>query len=296
MSEVQNSQQLSGSPYQRPFVQVVDEDDEDEIDISEIFRVLVQHIGQMIAVALLGAVVTLAGTIFLIKPTYRSGFTAFVNNRNGQEQTQSVQSGDVAASQSLTKTYAAIMESRPVIEDALKESGLADNEDYEYGNIKEAITTDVESDAQLVSLYVTLRDPEAAYKLADAISNVAPSYISDIVEGTSMKIVSDAILPTGQYSPHPMKNAAIGAVIGALLVIILVIVRSLTDTRIKNEQDLQERFGIPVIGTIPNYEDATNGKKKYGKYGNYGYYEAASKARKKSDSARARRRSDKEGK
>lgn len=296
MSEIQNEQQWPGNQYQRTIVQSVEEDDEDEIDLSELFRVIIKHLGQIIAAALLGAVIVLAGTIFLIKPTYRSGFTAFVNNRNSQEQAQSMQSGDVAAGQSLTRTYAAILESRPVVEDALDKSGLSGEEGYEYVDIQEAISTDVESDAQLVSLYVTLRDPEAAYKLADAISDVAPDYISDIVEGTSMKIVSGAILPTHQYSPNPMKNAAIGGVIGALLVMVIVIIRTLTDTTIKSEQDLQERFGIPVIGTIPNYDQAAHGSKKYGKYGNYGYYAAASKAKKKSDAARARRRTSKEEK
>lgn len=235
-------------------------------------RVLIKHLPLILAAVILGGAVAFAVTALLIKPTYRSGFTAFVNNRNGQEDAQSIQSGDVAAGQSLTRTYAAIMESRPVVEDALEKSGLAGQTGYDYESVSGAISTDVESDAQLVNLYVTLTEAEAAYKLADALSKVAPDYISDIVEGTSMKIVSNAVLPRNQYSPHPAKNTVIGALIGALLVMVIVVIRDLTDTRIKSEQDLVDRFGIPVIGTIPNYEQASSSRKKYGKYGKYGNY------------------------
>lgn len=247
--------------------------DNDPIDLAEVFSTIWHNMGLIIIAALIAGILTMAVTVFLIHPKYQSGFTAFVNNRTSQDATQSVQSGDVTASQSLAYTYANIMTSRPVLEDSLKEAGLEDNgkgDGYTYDTIKDAVETNIQDNTQLVQLTVTLKDPEEAYKLASAISKVAPGYVADIVDGTSMKIVSKAILPTEPSSPNVPRNTIIGLLVGALLMIAIVIIRSLTDTRITSSQELEDTFGIPVIGMIPSAESVKSSH-GYGKYG-YGYY------------------------
>lgn len=248
------------------------DDDVIQINLSDVLRTIGANFGQILLVALLFAIVTLAVTIFVIKPTYRSYFTAFVNNRTtASEDTQTLQSGDVSAAQSLTYTYASIMKSRPVVEDALKKANLSS--EYEYKDISDEIDTEIEQNTQLVTVYVTMGSAEEAYQLSKAIAEIAPDYIASIVEGSSMKVVTKPVMATQPYSPSAKKNTAVGFVIGLVLMMIIVVIRSLMDTRIKDAQELEARFSIPIIGTIPNYEQAEHGHSGKERY----YYRAQSR-------------------
>lgn len=240
-----------------------------QINLTDVFRTIGANFGKILLVALIFAILTLAVTMFAIKPTYRSYFTAFVNNRtSSSESTQTLQSGDISAAQNLTYTYASIMKSRPVIEDALKKAGL--DSKYEYKDISDEITTDIEQNTQLVTVYVRTGSAEESYQLSKAIAEIAPDYIANIVEGSSMKVVTAPVMATQQYSPSVTKNVAIGFILGMLLMMIIVVVRSLMDTRVKDAAELEARFGLSIIGTIPNYEQAAKGNGSKERY----YYRA----------------------
>ena len=236
--------------------------DEIEIDLLELLRAIWSNIGLVIISALLLGIIALAVTIFFIKPTYRANLTAFVNNRTSEQTMETIGSGDVTAARSLTYTYAAIIKSRPVIEDSLSRASLQSR--YSYDSIKNSITTSIEDNTQLDNVYVTLKSPEDAYMVAKAISEVAPAYVSNIVEGSSMKIVTNPVLPTTQYSPNPRKNMMIGILLGIVLMAAYIVIRELLDNRVKSEQELEEKFGLPIVGSIPNFKAASSGK-------NYGY-------------------------
>lgn len=241
-----------------------------EIDLLDIGRAIWSKFWFVILLTLIGAALAFGITNFLIHPTYRSSFTVYVNNHssNSENQVNSLNSGDTAASQTLAQTYASILKSRPVVEDAMDRISM----NAAYDDIVDDITTEVDTDSQLVTLDVTMESAKEARNLARAIARVSPKYIANIVEGSSMKIVSSPILPDQPYAPSIPKNTAIGAVIGFLLAIVIVVIRHLSDDRIKSVEELEAKFGFSVIGTIPNFDEAANNKGKK----NYGYYYAAS--------------------
>lgn len=237
--------------------------EEGQLDLFILFGVLWDHIAAIVVVTILGVLAALCVTFFFINPQYRSGFTAYVNNKSESSRAaDSLSSGDTSAQQQLTRTYASIITSRPIIEAALQDSGLM----YSYEDVKKHITTQIETNTSLINLYVTLDRREDAKKLADSIAKVAPDFVANIVEGSSMKLVSYPIIADKKYSPSYTKAAIIGAIAGFFICAAFVTVRSLLDTKVKNEKELEERFGISVIGTIPNFKGATTDQ------GGYYYY------------------------
>ena len=204
---------------------------------------------------------------YLITATYRSSFTAYVNNRTdaASSNTEALTSGDTTAAQSLTYTYAEILRSDPILEQAADRIEL----DYSGLDLHKIVTTSIGENTQLVYVYVTMEDPALARDYAQAIADIAPGYLEDIVEGTSMKIVSTPKLPGKQYEPNIRRNTAVVAIAGLLAGIILVIVLQLSNTVISSKEELQELFEIPIIGTIPNF-DYEAGHSSGDKYG-YGY-------------------------
>ena len=204
---------------------------------------------------------------YLITATYRSSFTAYVNNRTdaASSNTEALTSGDTTAAQSLTYTYAEILRSDPILEQAAARIGM----DYSGLDLHRIVTTSIGENTQLVYVYVTMVDPAQARDYAQSIADIAPGYLEDIVEGTSMKIVSTPKLPGKQYEPNVRRNTAVAAIAGFLAGIILVITLQLSNTVIGSKEELLELFEIPIIGTIPNFAYEA-GHSSGGKYG-YGY-------------------------
>lgn len=237
------------------------DEEEGVIDLRPLFRALWKGAWVIALAAVLAGILAFLGTKFFVTPTYRTSFTAYVHNRITTEGMTAVSSSDLSAAKSLVNTYAEILKSRTVLDEAAQAGGLS----YTYSQMKEMVSTSVSTDTGIVTVYVTSADPVKARDLAEAIANTAPSRMAAIVEGSSMQILDPPVLPTGIYTPNYEKNTLLGILTGAFLAAVLIVLRELLDDRVKDEQTLEARFGLPVLGTIPDLTEAA------GKGGQYGY-------------------------
>lgn len=247
-----------------------------EIDLVAIAKKLWQKLYIIAGVTVVAAALAFALTFILIRPTYQSRFTAYVNNKI--DASASLTSSDLSASHSIANTYAEIIKSRSVLTSAAQNAGL----NVSYGTLSSAVSVKVASNTQIMTISVVMTDKQKAFDLALALSEMIPGYASQIVEGSSMKIIDTPFMPTSRYAPNYMRNAVLGAILGFLIICIVLVLRELFDTRVKSAKALEDSFSIPVIGIIPDYELAAKVGSKYGKYG-YGYESAAKKGEEEND-------------
>ncbi len=76
---------------------------------------------------------------------------------------------------------------------------------------------------------------------------------------SSVEIIDRAQLPQSPVKPNTRKNLALGLVLGAMLGIGLTFLLDYLDRTIKDEDDVQEKLGLPVLGTIPKIDKAADG-------------------------------------
>ena len=241
--------------------------EEESIDLLRLFRALWHRAWLLILAAVIGGALGYTATKLFVTPTYRTYFSSYVNNRKDTgESVNYVTSTDLSASRYLVLTYGSIITSRTVLEEAAKKAGL----ELTYAQLRGAVSTSIITNTEIINVYVVLPNPSDAQKLAQAISDVAPLQMNKIVEGSSMQIIDEASLPTSIYSPSYRKNALIGAMAFFLLVALVIVLRELLNTKVTTEEELESRFGIPVIGTIPDLAAATNHNGAYS-YSSYGY-------------------------
>ena len=225
--------------------------DKGEIDLAVLLRIFWKKLWLILLVAIFCA--TTAGVItrVLIAPTYESGFTAFVNNKAESGTQTTVTNADTSAAESLANTYAEILRSRPMLESAAKLAKI----DKSYKELNGMVSTHIQTNTQLVDVKVTAESPEEAYLLAKTMSEIAPDYLSDIVEGSSMKVVSKPVENTQKVGPSMSRNGMLGALLGALAVMICLVVAEITDTRIRSQGELEETYGYSVVGVIPSLDE-----------------------------------------
>lgn len=225
------------------------EEEELTIDLKVMFQALWKKAWLIALVGVVCGVLMFAGTHLLVTPQYRSSFTAYVNNRTNQEDSVSaLSSGDISASQALVKTYSAVISSRTVLEEA----SSVTNCPYSYDELASMVDTSAVDSTQLIKVSVTMPDPEMAQQVAKAISEVAAEYITQIVEGSSMRVVDDPVVPKNIYSPSYSRNALLGVLLGLVLCAGVIVLKEMLDDKVKDSATLTSRYNLPLIGTIPD--------------------------------------------
>ena len=125
--------------------------------------------------------------------------------------------------------------------------------------------------AGLLLVTVTSTSPSEAELIANTIAKLLPDRIAEIVDGSSVRIVDYAIIPSHRSGPSMVKNTAIGILAGGLLAGAVVTIRFLMDDKsklmIKSADELREMYpDIPVLAMIP---DMRVSEKKNGYYSSY---------------------------
>ena len=233
----------------------------EEVNILPLFLTVLRKFWLIILVAVITGAAFFGVTKSFITPTYRSSFTAYVNNKsqfNNIQDTLTI--GDITAAEQLVQAYSKAIQSRTVLSDAASSIGLTDD----FSDIESRVSTVVENETFIITVYVIDTSPNGAYNLAKSIANTAPNKVADIFEGSSMKIIDSPQIPTTIYKPSYIKNTAIGFLLGAFAAVGFIIIRFLTDDKVKNESDLESRFSIPVVGVIPDMlSSSKNGHNYY---------------------------------
>lgn len=224
-------------------------DDEIEIDLWELFQVLLKNWLWILLSTLGCAILGLLITMFLITPKYRAEATMIVNTR--QDQTATVTNDQITSAQKLVDTYSIIIRSRRVIDSIMEKLNIED----EYEDFVETILVESVNDTQVMSIQVENKDPEIALQVVQEIVDRAPGAIISTVEAGSVNVVSEPYVNSEvPVSPSKLKNTAIAAFIGLFVSSGAFLLIAFLDNTFKSEEDIQKQLGLVTIGIIPTTE------------------------------------------
>lgn len=239
-----------------------------EIDLKELFYILWNRAWIVVITGIVTAMLAFGYTYFLVTPLYQSNTTLYVNNININSNATGYSATQLQAAQELASTYIVILESRSVIDEVIKQTGLP----YSYAQVKSMVSASAVNDTEVFRVVVTNPDPQIAADIANAVADVLPSKIAEIVEGSSVRVVDYAQVALHPSYPSYKKNIAIGLVIGVVLSAGLIVLIHLLNESITSEEYLTKTYGeIPLLAVIPD----ANVTKKSKYYKNY--YESSRK-------------------
>lgn len=224
-------------------------------DYIGLVQALWRNILAIALAAVLFGTAAFAYTAFRIPPTYQATASLYVNGSSfslGQTNF-SVSSADLSLSNSLVSVYLYILQSRTTMEDVIKEAGLT----YTPTALSEMISSKGVTGTSAFEVTVTSSNPSEAELIANTIAKILPDRISEIVEGSSVKIVDYAIIPAHRSGPNLMNNTIKGIVAGGLFSALLVALRFLMGSRtkvmIQSADDLRNIYpDIMVLASIPD--------------------------------------------
>lgn len=226
-----------------------------EIDLLEVFSILIGRWWLILLVALTTAIAGFAISFFVIKPTYESTTKIYILNKSDS---QTVTYSDVQLGTQLTKDYSELINSRYVVEEVIQKMGL----DLEYAQMKKKISVSSPSDTRILAITVSDHDPVVAMNMANALRESASQHISNVMDIDAVNIVESANMPTEKSSPSYTKWIVVGGALGGILMCAIILIGYLMDDTIKTSEDVERFLGLSTLGIIPIIETEDNRKKK----------------------------------
>ena len=243
--------------------------EEDTIDLLELAKVIWKNILIIALIAALVGSAAFAYTAFMVSPQYQAKASLYVNNSSFSlgSTSFSISNAELSASNSLVSVYIYILNSRTTMEDVIKEANLS----YTPEELTKMVEAKGINSTGAFEVTVTSTDPAEAELIANTIARLLPDRIAEIVDGSSVRIVDYAIIPSHRSGPSMVKNTAIGILAGAFLSIAVVVLRFLLDDRSKAMiQSVDELRAIyPDIMVLAMIPDMRMSDKKNGYYSNY---------------------------
>ena len=206
--------------------------DEIEIDLREIFSVLLSHLGIIILSGLVLGLVAIVGTKVFITPQYQSVTKMYVLAKQNND---TLTSADMQTSTLLTKDYAEMIQSRTVTEAVIAQLGL----DMTHEQLVYKISVSNTTDTRIITISVLDKDPYMARDIANAVRDTAAEHIKNVMNSEAVNVVDEANIPAEKYSPSVSKNGLIGGVLGCMIAVAIILIRFIMNDTIQTAEDVE---------------------------------------------------------
>ena len=239
-----------------------------EIDLRELLHLFRQKLLIILAAFLVGGLLTGAATYFFIKPTYKASSLLYVVSASNDSV---VNLSDLQIGTNLTADYEELLLSRPVMESVLRNLKL--RETTSVKELRELLSITNKNGTRILQISATTGDPKLSADIANEVAKLATTWLPAVMECNEPHVAEEAVAPTHRAGPSYVRNTAIGALVLALLVYGVYVVRYLYDDSIRTEEDMERYFGLMPLAVIPEEigaapeEEAAkgSGKRKQGR-------------------------------
>ncbi|ANU27535.1 YveK family protein [Planococcus versutus] len=226
---------------------------EETISLQDLVKTLKKRVGLIALLTILA--ITIAGVVsfLVLTPMYETSTQILVN----QEQTEASQltNQNIQTDLQLINTYSVIIKSPAILDQVSSQLGL----DMSVEALNSKITVATAENSQVVNVTVQDEDPALAVDIANTTAKVFEGEIKELMNVDNVSILSPAVLKENPspVAPNPMLNMAIAAVIGLMLGVGIAFLLEYLDTSIKDQQDIEDILGVPLLGVIsPIKEEA----------------------------------------
>ena len=141
----------------------LENDDEIEIDLRELFLALKKKIVWILLTTIVFAGAAGLITKFAMTPVYSSSAQLYVMSKSGISQLT-----DLTMGTQLTQDYMVIVKTRPVLEQVINDLKL----DMDYKELSEKITVENPTDTRIMQITVSDNDPELAKNITQDLAEV----------------------------------------------------------------------------------------------------------------------------
>ena len=220
--------------------------DEVEIDLSQLLKLLKKNIRLIIILALVGIIIAASATTFLISKKYQSQGSVLLKADvvNG-----SLDSTQVNTNKMMVNNYVKLLQGNNI------QDQVAKNLNTTSAEVRSSLSITNTTDTQIIEISSTTVDPGLSKRIVDETISVFTTLIQEKLDVTNVTIVDQPEVNPNPVSPSMVKNVIIGAVAGIVISLGYLLLTYLLDTQIKNGEQAEQYLGVPLLGIVPFFEE-----------------------------------------
>lgn len=225
-----------------------DKNEDVEIDLVEIWQVIKKQFGLLVVIVILCAI--LAGVIskFFIAPKYTSSSTIFLTPSISESGV--VDYTSQTSNEKLVNNVMALLVQDNILSEVAKQTGMESVED-----LRDQIEVSNDTNTTLVKVEATTLDPKLSKNIVNSMVNVFIDTMQENLNLKNIEIVDKAKLSYEPSGPNIKKNILIGAAAGFVIDALIVVLKVLTNTRLKSKEEAEKYLNLPVFCELPVIKD-----------------------------------------
>jgi capsular polysaccharide biosynthesis protein len=219
-----------------------------EISLVDLYKILKNNFILILVLTLLIGTIAGVFAFVIVDPKYKSNADIMV-----QVPFEGSENFDLINAQRLLPTVAEFLQSERVLDNVIDELGL----DLSVAQIKSGLN--VRSSTTSYFIYISYESEDAQLS-RDIVNTVIQEAITLANAEDDFSIFRNKITQTstgklGVYSsPNRPLYIIIGLILGGIVGVGLALVKELFNNTYKSKEQLEQSFGIQVLGVIPQFE------------------------------------------
>ena len=227
--------------------------EENTISLQEIAYALKKRWKLIVLITIAATLVSAILSFFVIKPKYEATTKLFIGKQESQDN-NAYNNNDVMMYQQLMKTYAQLVKTSDLVTKAVKSANL----DYNQKDIKgilNNLNATPSAETQILDLSYKGGNPKDVLKLTEAITNEFIAESKELIPNGNVQVIQKPQLPEHPVSPNKTLNILIAFILGLMVGVGVVLLLEYLDNTFKSREDLEKTLDLPIIGTIPDYNN-----------------------------------------
>ena len=225
-----------------------DKNEDVEIDLVEIWQVIKKQFGLLVVIVILCAI--LAGVIskFFIAPKYTSSSTIFLTPSISESGVVDFTSQN--SNEKLVNNVMALLVQDNILSEVAKQTGMESIEE-----LRDQIEVSNDTNTTLVKVEATTLDPKLSKNIVNSMVNIFIDTMQENLNLKNIEIVDKAKLSYEPSGPNIKKNILIGAAAGFVIDALIVVLKVLTNTKLKSKEEAEKYLKLPVFCELPVIKD-----------------------------------------
>ena len=218
----------------------------EEINLLELWNFFRAKIAYIVIAILSILIIGNLFTILTRVPLYMSNTSVILVSEANNTNLGALNS-ELQANNTLVSTYSQIVKSRKVVNKVINNLNL----DYSYKQLNEKINVSSIDDTAIIKIEVADPDRELAAKIANEVASVFMIEVQKFYHLDNVSVVDKAVPVDSAYNVNYIKDNIIYLAIGLVLSFSIIFVFFYFDTTIKTSDEIEEKYGLTVLGVIP---------------------------------------------
>lgn len=229
----------------------------EELDIRDLLSYFLNKSVQFFAIVALVVTLGCVYSIFLQEPEYTSKTSIILTGFSSNE-TSSITQADLNVNSKLVSTYQEIVKSRRVLNQVIDNLSL----EYDTANLAKMISVKALKDTEIIEISVTDFEAKKAYLIANEVAEVFGKEAKELYNLSNVSILDSAEIEDFPSNFNITKQVALYVGIGVLVAFFILFIFYYFDTTIKSVTDVERKFELTILGSVPDYTKKKKGGKR----------------------------------